>query len=83
MKDREFITIARPSSLEQAYIMQSMFSAMGVESQIVNDISADILPMLERDVRIIINSSDYERARKLMDAKFDKDSFKTGWKDKK
>lgn len=83
MKEREFITIARPSSLEQAYIMQSMFSAMGVESQIVNDISADILPMLERDVRIIINSSDYERARKLMDAKFDKDSFKTGWKDEK
>lgn len=82
MKEREFVTIARTSSLEQAYIMQSMFNAMGVESQIVNDITADVLPMLERDVRIIINSADYERARKIMAAKFDKESYKTEWKEK-
>lgn len=82
MKEREFITIARTTSMEQAYIVQSMLSSMGVESQVVNDIAADILPMLERDVRIIINAADYDKAKKIMAAKFDKDSYKTEWKEK-
>ncbi|HIW97100.1 MAG TPA: DUF2007 domain-containing protein [Candidatus Tidjanibacter gallistercoris] len=80
MKDREFATVARFSSMEQAQVVKAMLDSMGVENQIVNDIAADILPMLERDIRIIVNTSDLPRAREIMKAKFDKDSFKNAWK---
>ena len=49
MKDREFATVARFSSMEQAQVVKAMLDSMGVNNQIVNDIAADILPMLERD----------------------------------
>lgn len=80
MKDREFATVARFSSMEQAQVVKAMLDSMGVENQIVNDIAADILPMLERDIRIIVNTSDLPKAREIMKAKFDKDSFKNAWK---
>ena len=66
--------------MEQAQVVKAMLDSMGVENQIVNDIAADILPMLERDIRIIVNTSDLPRAREIMKAKFDKDSFKNAWK---
>ena len=45
MKDREFATVARFSSMEQAQVVKAMLDSMGVNNQIVNDIAADILPM--------------------------------------
>ena len=66
--------------MEQAQVVKALLDSMGVENQIVNDIAADILPMLERDIRIIVNTSDLPRAREIMKAKFDKDSFKNAWK---
>ena len=80
MKDREFATVARFSSMEQAQVVKAMLDSMGVNNQIVNDIAADILPMLERDIRIIVNTADLPKAKQLMKAKFDKESFKDAWK---
>ena len=82
MKDREFATVARFASMEQAQVVKAMLDSMGVDNQIVNDIAADILPMLERDVRIIVNTSDLPKAKQLMKANFDRESFKTAWKEK-
>ena len=82
MKDREFATVARFASMEQAQVVKAMLDSMGVDNQIVNDIAADILPMLERDVRIIVNTSDLPKAKQLMKAKVDRESFKTAWKEK-
>ena len=82
MKDREFATVARFASMDQAQVVKAMLDSMGVDNQIVNDIAADILPMLERDVRIIVNTSDLPKAKQLMKAKFDRESFKTAWKEK-
>ncbi len=79
--DREFSTLARFSSMEQAQVVKAMLDAMGIENQLVNDISADVLPMLERDIKIIVNRADYAKAREIMKAKFDEESFKTEWKD--
>ena len=62
MKDREFATVARFSSMEQAQVVKAMLDSMGVNNQIVNDIAADILPMLERDIRIIVNTADLPKA---------------------
>ena len=81
MKDREFATVARFSSMEQAQVVKAMLDSMGVNNQIVNDIAADILPMLERDIRIIVNTADLPKAKQLMTAKFDKESFKDAWKE--
>ena len=81
MKDREFATVARFSSMEQAQVVKAMLDSMGVNNQIVNDIAADILPMLERDIRIIVNTADLPKAKQLMKAKFDKESFKYAWKE--
>lgn len=83
MKEREFVTLAKFSSIEQVYVVTAMLDAMGIENMVVNDISADVLPMLERDVKIIVNNADYQKAKEIMAAKFDKESFKTDWKDKK
>ncbi len=44
MKDREFATVARFASMEQAQVVKAMLDSMGVDNQIVNDIAADILP---------------------------------------
>ena len=68
MKDREFATVARFSSMEQAQVVKAMLDSMGVNNQIVNDIAADILPMLERDIRIIVNTADLPKAKQLMKA---------------
>ena len=81
MKDREFATVARFSSMEQAQVVKAMLDSMGVNNQIVNDIAADILPMLERDIRIIVNTADLPKAKQLMKAKFDQESFKDAWKE--
>ena len=67
MKDREFATVARFSSMEQAQVVKAMLDSMGVNNQIVNDIAADILPMLERDIRIIVNTADLPKAKQLME----------------
>ena len=40
MKDREFATVARFSSMEQAQVVKAMLDSMGVNNQIVNDIAA-------------------------------------------
>ena len=77
MKDREFATVARFSSMEQAQVVKAMLDSMGVNNQI----AADILPMLERDIRIIVNTADLPKAKQLMKAKFDKESFKDAWKE--
>lgn len=82
MKDREFATVARFSSFEEAYVVKSMLDAMGVLNEIVNDLVADVLPMLDRDVRIVVNNSDLPRARQLLKAKFDRQSFNEEWKEK-
>ena len=42
MKDREFATVARFSSMEQAQVVKAMLDSMGVNNQIVNDIAADV-----------------------------------------
>ena len=81
MKVREFATVARFSSMEQAQVVKAMLDSMGVNNQIVNDIAADILPMLERDIRIIVNTADLPKAKQLMKAKFEKESFKDAWKE--
>lgn len=67
--------------MEQAQVVKAMLDSMGVNNQIVNDIAADILPMLERDIRIIVNTADLPKAKRLMKAKFDKESFKDAWKE--
>lgn len=79
MKNREFLTLARFASAEKAQIVKSMLDSMGVECQVVNDIAADILPMLKGDIKIIVNAADYERAKKILHAKFDAEVLKTEW----
>ena len=79
MDNREFATIATFSSMEEAQVVKSMLASMGIECQLVNDMGADILPMLERDIRLIVNRSDLPKAQQIMKAKFDKSGFKTGW----
>lgn len=81
MKEREFRTLARFSSMEEAQVVKAMLDSMGVESEIVNDIAADVLPMLENDVRIIVNNSDLPQAKRIMHAKFDKEQYKDAWKE--
>lgn len=79
--DRDFSTLARFSSLEEAQVVKAMLDSMGVESQIINDIAADVLPMLEGDISIIVNNASLQQARKIMAATFDKAQFKDAWKD--
>ena len=79
MDIREFATIAKFSSLEEAQVVKAMLTSMGVNCQLVNDMAAEILPMLERDIRLIVNRSDLPRAEQILKAKFDKSGFKSGW----
>ncbi len=44
---------------------------------IVNDTAAQIMPYLESDVRIVVNAVDYDRARQLLDTRFDGREFVT------
>lgn len=62
-------------------MVKAMLDSMGVENEIVNDITADVLPMLENDVRIIVNNRDLPLAQQIMHAKFDKDKYKNAWKE--
>ncbi len=75
MKHSEFTTLAKYGSLEEAQVIKALLDSLGVENQIVNDTAALIMPYLEGDVRIVVNSVDYDRARKLLDAKFDRAEF--------
>lgn len=79
MKENEFATVARFSSVEEAQVVKSMLSSMGVECQIVNDMVAEVLPVLNGAVRIIVNRSDLPKAQMLMEAKFDNKIFREAW----
>lgn len=81
MDTREFATIAKFSSLEAAQVAESMLTSMGVNCQLVNDVAAEVLPMLERDIRLIVNRADLPKALQIMRAKFNKADFKTEWKE--
>lgn len=72
MKTQEFVTLARFASLEEAQVIKALLDSVGVESQIMNATAAQVMPYLEGDVSIMVNGADYEKARQMLDAKFDR-----------
>ncbi len=77
MKHNEFMTLAKYGSIEEAQVIKALLDSMGVDNQIVNDTAAQIMPYLESDVRIVVNAVDYDRARQLLDTRFDGREFVT------
>ena len=80
MKNQEFATLARFSSYEEAQVVKVLLESMGVENEIMNSTAAQIMPYLESDIRIVVNASDYRRAKELLEAKFDRRELVTGAK---
>lgn len=72
MKTKEFVTLAKFASLEEAQVISALLDSMGVNNEIMNETAAQIMPYLEGDVRIMVNASDFDRAKELLNAKFDK-----------
>lgn len=78
MKKQEFITLARFSSFEQAQVVKALLDSMGIDNEIMNAMAAQVMPYLESDIRIMVNSKDYASAKRLLEAKFDKKELITG-----
>lgn len=74
MKNPEVVTLAKYASLEEAQVINAMLESMGIDNEIMNDLAAQILPNLEGDVRIVVNSKDYDKAKTLLEAKIAKPS---------
>jgi bifunctional DNase/RNase len=70
-KHNEFKTLAVYGSIEEAQVIKALLDSMGVENQITNDTAVMVMPYLGKDVKIIVNAVDYDRARALLDAGFD------------
>lgn len=77
MKNNQFRTLAKFATLEEAQVVMALLDSMGVNAQILNDTVAMIMPYLESDVRIIVNTEDYDKARVLLDARFNNTDIPT------
>ncbi len=73
MDKSEVITLATYASAGEALVVQSLLESAGVETQIVNEVSSNVLPYSsDNAVRLIINEKDVDRAREILAAGFDK-----------
>lgn len=75
MKNQEFVTLEKFTSVNRANLVKALLDSAGIENQIINDTAASMMPMLGNAIQIIVNAGDYDRAREIMEAKFDKTEF--------
>lgn len=75
MKKEEFITLAKFTSAERAQLTKALLDSMGIENQIIHDTAMSVLPPMPNQIVIVVNASDFDRAKELLEAKFDKNEF--------
>lgn len=63
------------TSPERASLVKSLLDSMGVENQMLNDTAMAVLPHIPNAIKIIVRGEDYERAKELLEARFDKAEF--------
>ena len=75
MKEHEFVTLAKFTSVNRAAVVKALLDSVGIDNQIINDTAVSMMPMLGNGIQIIVNAEDYDRAKEVMEAKFDKTEF--------
>lgn len=76
MNNQDIVTLAKYASIEEAQVIKGLLDSVGIENQILNETAAQVMPYLEGDVRIVVNASDYEKAKEALKAGFDKNEMK-------
>ncbi len=65
----EVVTLTTFATAAEAEIAASLLRSMGIEVSIVNEISSIMLPYInDNQVRLLVNSTDRERALSLLEA---------------
>ncbi|MDY3979043.1 MAG: DUF2007 domain-containing protein [Tidjanibacter sp.] len=66
----EIVTLATFQTAAEAEIAATMLRSMGIETQVTNQIQAAMLPYYnDNTVKLLVNSSDYDKAEALLNAK--------------
>lgn len=67
--------MAKFTSVNRANVVKALLDSVGIDNQIINDTAVSMMPMLGNGIQIIVNAGDYDRAKEVMEAKFDKAEF--------
>lgn len=76
MDKQKYMELARYKSMPEAQINKSLLDSFGIPNELMNDMIYGTVPSAKSGVRIIVNESDYERAKEIMNAEFDKNGLK-------
>lgn len=69
MRKEEVVKLVKYATLEEAQVVSVMLDSMGIENQIMNETAVQVMPYLGPDIYIVVNSTDYEKAKEILDAK--------------
>lgn len=62
----------------EALIYKALLEGSGIEAELLNETSAEILPMQNewQEVRLAVREEDAEQAARILKARFDREEFK-------
>ncbi len=73
--NKDFATVRTFDSLEEAWVIKGLLDSVGIESQVINETVARMIPVMGDIglVRIVVNAADYERAVAALEADFERE----------
>ena len=77
MDDSKLVVIRSFSSAGEASIYKSLLESSGVACELLNELTADVLPIRTdmMPIRLVVNAEDAKKAEEILDAGFDKEEF--------
>ena len=75
MKKDDLVTLAKFTSPERANLIKALLDSAGIDNQLLNETSMQVLPHIPNAIQLVVRGEDYERAKAFLEAKFDKGEF--------
>ena len=75
MANKEFVTLMRFNQYNRAVIYQTLLESSGIETVLIHDTMADVLPISDLSIGLCVASADAAQAREILNASFDKKEF--------
>lgn len=77
MKNYDFVTLAKFTSPERANLIKALLDSAGIDNQLLNETSMQVLPHIPNAIQLVVRAEDYDRAKAFLEAKFDNGEFMT------
>lgn len=76
MDTQKYKELVRYRSMTEALVTKAMLDSAGIPNQVMNDMIYGTVPSGNSGVRIIVNESDFDRAKEMLGSTFDAEELK-------